>query len=653
MKRIISTILALVLTLSSFCLFAVAEESADLGTVELENVATKGLAYCSSMKNSNWTPPSSINNGFGYLEDWHGWEPKYPSIEPGQNTANGFDGEYCGIKFLNREYYEIHEIKMSVGLHALYKQNVTYTIQMLVEGVWQDVAVITDSQANNIGGYKEDKDGDKTQELYYKYSSYEDAMQNDTSNYHIGAELYLKLDQPVTTNNVRIQISDFAKNYPGGDVLIFPYIYEVELIGKLGVTPTIDLPEGAEFSQNASYNSIPYATSSQMLKYPFLAIDKKEETAWQPESLEAGQTLELALDKKYTVDKLTLNFGAIKEGEAPVSYEFALYAFVDGSWQKVADGSSYNQAENTYITEYPIATPIQTDRVRLVFENELASAPSVYEFEVNIVGEKTYFLESRFTGLQKSSSAKGNLAILGEAYASANILPYSDPMYINDGKYFADSEVWFPGSLTIPVTCGVKLDQEYSINKVVVYCATPEQIGWGVTRFNIIAKINGVSTVVATGDSYNPDKMIEGIQTRYATIYEFPEGIVTDDISIEFIRGSGTIPNVMELEVYSDTQKCSMFDGYPTQSKAPEYVDVVHSEPEPEPTPTPTPDPDPTQPTPTPEPEESNIGIIVGVSLCGVAVLVSCISICVAINAKKKSKSAEEKDESTQNNDEK
>ena len=621
MKKIISILLAALMLFSAFSVTVFAEETEEPSEYPdgLENVALKGLAYCSTMKNSNWTPPNSINNGLDYLEDWHGWEPKYPSITPGQDTSAGFKGEYCGIKFLNREYYEIYEIRMSIGLHAQYNQNVTYTIQALVEGVWTDIAVLTDSQAVNIKMDTEDSDGDgdKTE---YLYSSYEDAMARDTSNYHIGAELSCVLDAPVTTNNIRVNVSGFGKGYPGGDVLIFPYIYEVELVGKLGVTPDIDLPEGAVISPNAAYNSIPYATSSQSLKYPFLAIDGVEKTAWQPKSLEAGQSLRLVLSMVYTVDKLTLNFGTLKEGQTPVNYPFKLEALVDGAWQKVADGNSYNEAGASYITEYAI-TPVTTSEVRIVFEQALTTAPSIYEFEVNITGEQTYFLESRFDAFQKGSSAKGNLAILGNAYASANILPYSDPAYINDGKYFADSEVWFPGSLTVPVSCGVKLDKTYSVNKIVVYCANPNEIGQDITKFNIIATVDGQSKVVATGDAYDPTKKIEGIQTRYATIYEFPEGLVTDDIRVEFIRGSSTIPNLLELEVYSNTEICSMFDGYPTKETVPVYVDVA-----PEVEDEPGDDKD----------EENNTSVLLGVALCFVAAAICSASVVIVLIQKKK-----------------
>ncbi len=653
MKRILSTLIAVLMLFSCFGIVASAEEAEKVYPDGLENVALKGLAYCSTMKNSNWTPPSSINNGLDYTGDWHGWEPKYPTILPGQDTSAGFKGEYCGIKFLNREYYEIHEIRMSVGLHALYNQDVTYTIQALVEGEWQDVCVLKDSQATNIklDTGDADGDGDKTD---YVYSSYAEAMEKDTSNYHIGAELKFVLPTPITTNNVRVNVSDFGKGYPGGDVLIFPFIYEVELVGKLGVTPDIDLPEGAVFSQNAAYNSIPYASSSKSLGYPYRAIDGKTTTAWTPSSLEAGQNLMLVFDKEYTIDKLSLNFGELKQGATPVNHPFKLEALVDGAWVSVANGGSYNTEANTYLTEYSI-TPVKTNQVRVVFEQALASAPSIYEFEANIVGERSYYLDNRFTASQMGSSAKGNLAILGQAYASANILPYSDPSYINDGKYFADSPVWFPGSLTVPVSCGVKLDQAYNINKVVVYCAEPDEIGYGVTRFNIVAKIDGEYKVVATGDAYNPDKMIEGIQTRYATIYEFPEGINTDDIRVEFIRSSSTIPNVLELELYSSTEKCSMFDGYPTQDKIPVYVDVKAEEQTPPEGDQPSTDTPSGDNTPAPqEPKEDNtVAIIIGVSLCFVAAAIAVASIFIVIKYKKKTDdgTAKENDEDNSSNE--
>lgn len=642
MKKFISAFLAVILLMASMSMLVFAEGEQGDADGELTNIATNGVGYCTTMKNSNWTPPNSINDG---VYDWHGWEPKYPIIEPGQDTSKGFSGEYCGIKFVNREYYEIYEIKMTVGLHALYGQNATYKIQALVEGEWQDVVTLKDEQfvprdadTNDLDG-----DGDTTEK---KYSSYADAMERDKTNYHIGAELTYTLPTPITTNNIRITVSDFAKNFPGGDVLIFPYIYEVELIGKLGVTPDIDLPEGAEFSQNSAYNALPYATSSARLYYSFLAIDGKDTTCWKPSSLEAGQALTLELEKEYNIEKFIVNFGKLPAGQTP-NTDFKLEALIDGAWQSVALGAdgvaSVDPESLVYTIEYMLASPVKASQVRLIYEQALTVAPAIYELEAHITGDRTYYLSSRFSQLQKLSSAKGNLAILGEAYASANIVPYSEPSYINDGLNFGDSPVWFSGLIDIPVSCGVKLDKAYTINKVVVYCEEPDLIGDDVTSFNIIASLNGVNTVIASGKSYDATKIVERSETRYTTVYEFPEGVLADDIKIEFTRGDSTIPNVKELEIYSDSVVNSAFTGFPLSKTdvVPTYTDVI---PEPEPTLVPEP--------PVDNENDPTVPIIIGVSLCFVAAGIAVASIFI-VKKNKGKQTSNETANSEENKDEK
>lgn len=552
MKKIISTLLAIIFLASFAAPTAFAEEEP---VTELENVAIKGLGYCSSMKNSDWTPPSTINDGVS--NDWPGWEPAYPNVPPTMNTSEGFDGEYCGVKFLNNEYYEISKINVVLGLHAQYTQNPTYTVKALVEGEWKEIATFKDEDAKPRS-----------------YASYQDAMEKDTSNYHIRSDISIDLDTPVNTNNVRIIVDDFAKSYPGGDVLVFPYIYEVELIGKRGETPDITLPENAVFSQNAAYNSIPRATTSKELAYPFLAIDGKDTTAWKPGSLEAGQAITLELEKEYTVDKITLNFGNVTPAQIAGKASFKIEAFVGGTWQKLADACTYNETAASCVTEHQLASPIKTNQVRIVFEQALTVAPSLYEFEVNIVGERTYYLESKFSAFQKQSAAKGNLAILGTAYASENRAPYSEPSFINDGRILKNSNVWFSGLVTTPVNCGVKLDKTYTVNKVVVYCSEPAKIGKDVMHFNIVAKVNGEDKIIAQGRSYDAKNIVESSESRYTTVYTFPEGVVTDDIKIEFTRSSSTIPNVLELEIYSDNSGTSAFTGYPTEAKEPTYTPV-------------------------------------------------------------------------------
>lgn len=586
MKKVISFVLSILMLMSCMSILCVADEVEG----ELTNIAPNGLAYCSSMKHSGWTPPNTINDGKD--NDWPGWEPKYPTIEPGENTSLGFSNEYCGIKFLNKEYYEIHSLNITAGMHALYKQNAKYEVKALIEGEWITIATFKDDQLNPQG-----------------YDSYEQAMENDKSNYHIRSTFSVTFDTPVTTNNVRIYVSEFGKNYPGGDVLIFPYIYELELIGKLGETPDIILPEGAEFAQNASLNSLPSASSSARLFYPFRAIDKDEKTGWRPGNTTAGEYLTLEFDKEYSIDKLTADFGGASVTKT-MDYKFKIEALIDGVWKKVVEGTMYDEDNKTFLNEFTLTEPIKTKSIRLTYEDAITRPPTLYELGANIVaGDRTLFNPTRFTDHQRSSSAKGNLAILGTAYASANLAPYSDPSFINDGKAFANSDVWYGGTLEIPVHCGIKLNKTYTVNKVAVYIEEPSVLGDDLTRFNIIAKVDGQDKIIANGRAYDPTKKVESSHTRYTTVYDFPEGVVTDDIRIEFTRGDMTIPNVMELEIYSDTEKSSMFNGYPIAEGdiPPVYTDVVVP-----------PSTDPQEPSNGGNDSDdfNSTGLIVGIVLC-------------------------------------
>lgn len=549
MKKIISLVLSVLFVLALVPLAVFADEATE---GELSNVAPLGIAYSSSEKNSLWTPPKSINDA---KYDWHGWECHYPSVSADQDTSMGFSGEYCGVKFLNRTYYEIYEIDMCIGLHSLCgHQNAKYTIECLVEGSWVKVAEVKDDQAFNI--VKSDDGKGKVE--YYK--SYLDAMENDKSNYHIRANINIVLDKPVTTNNVRITVSEYGKNYPGGDVLVFPFIYELELIGKEGVAPDIDLPEGAVVSTNIAYNSLVEASSSEELAYPYLAIDGKAKTAWVPNTKSAGESLTLIFPKEYTVDKVVLNFGDYASSFLHENHPFSIEALVGDKWVKVANGNSLDEANETLVTEYAIE-PTKTTSVRIVFDSDANEAPSVYEFEAHIAGEKTYYLENRITNAQVVSASKGNLAVTGTAYASKNFLPYSETYFINDGGIADTSYVWFSGTLDVPVYCGVKLDRKYSVDKVAIYVQAPAKEGTDIMHFDIQALVGDEYVTVASGKSYDPE-------TKYTTVYEF-DPVLTDDIRVVFTRGGGTIPNMRELEIYSGNTVSPMFDGVPELAEQP------------------------------------------------------------------------------------
>ena len=392
-----------------------------------ENIALKGEAYCSSFKHYEWTPPHTAFNGEDFDDDWHGWEPQYPTVQMGTNTSAGFDGEYLGIKFTNREYYEINELVFYMSMHnssanpSWGYQDTKYDVEALVEGVWVKIAEFHDSDS-----------------VPRDYADYETTMANDTSNYHIASFFTVVPDVVVTTNNIRIHISEFAKNYNGDESLVFPYLYEVRIYGELGDIPDIELPEGAVLSTDATSNSYPYASSSVTSFYPFLAIDDDSATGWKPSEKTAGQTYGVRFDKTYTIDDIYLQFA-----DASFSAPFKVEALVNGTWQSVLTGNvsdceiplpegvSSIEQEHTYVIN-----PIEASEIRLVFTEALTDVPEIREIGANMISSITGFIKNgALVSYVKNSSNRINGIKLNQKETLNNIkIDFESTEY--KGKYF-------------------------------------------------------------------------------------------------------------------------------------------------------------------------------------------------------------------------
>lgn len=559
MKKVISLILSIAFLLSCFATVSFASETEVENEIkdEITNVALveNALAYTTSEKNTLWTPVVALNDGKYSKDTWQGWECGYPNIIYGSDTSNGFSGQYCGIKFTNSEYYEISSMYFNLGMHsAMGGQNAHYTVQFLVEGVWVTVAEFSDSDAKPIST---DSDGNLL------FSSYEDAMENDTDYYHIPSEIYITLDEPVTTNNVRVNLSGYGKNYPGGDVLIFPYIYEIELMGKRGETPELELPEGAVVSTNIGYHSYPYASSSMSYKYPYCAIDGDVSSAWTPTGKNAGEYLALKTYTPQKINKVKVNFGEYLEGMPVVDYGFDIEALINGEWIKVASGTAFDEENKTFITEYAFEE-IETTDIKLVITESFSKRPNIYELEAHLSNEKTYYVENRYDSEQRISASKGNIAIIGSAYASKDFVPYSDVNYINDGGVSKESFVWFTGVIDMPVYCGIKFAEKQLIDKVALYFYEPNEEGIDIMDIQIQALIDGEYVTIVDSKSYHKD-------LKYSPAFEF-DAVETDDIRILYTRGNGTFANLKELEIYSPNGKIPMFEGLGQMADLPTFL---------------------------------------------------------------------------------
>lgn len=530
MKKIVSVFLFVLLLLSNMSAIIFAQET-EQETNEITNISPLGMPYCTSEKNSLWTPAKSLIDGLYGTQDWHGWECAYPEVSIGQDTTKGFSGEFCGIKFEN-DYYEISEIKMNIGLHTLCGgQNATYTIQALVDGKWQEVAVLKDEMAV------------PTSE---KYADYNAVMSDPSASHRVNADLTFKLATPITTNNIRVVVSDYAKNYEGGDVLIFPFIYELELFGKKGIAPEFILPEGASISTDIAWHSYPSASKGSNGTYPFLAIDGNDSTYWELENYQGGEAFTLMFDDEYEIGRV---FMAIERQSNKQIQNTILEYYIDGVWQRMPNSNPRLKTANEgyYALEYEFAATLAKG-VRITFRTPYESL-KLSTLEVHLKDSKSYSFKNRFSQAQIDSASNGNIAIIGKPYSSTSFKPYSDDIYINDGLN-KDSKVWFTGTLNTPEHCGIIFDYPQKINKAIVAVRESSIYGRENMKLELQALVNGEYVTIATGCSYDGD---------YKTEYTFKE-VETTSIRVIILEASGAIPNVMELELYS-SEIIPMFSG--------------------------------------------------------------------------------------------
>ena len=531
MKRFFSVILSLVFLLSLTVNFVFAEEVEN----PISNIAPKGTAYSSSEKNSLWTPVESVVNGRygGVNGEWQGWECAYPEVGVGQDTSNGFSGEYFGINFKSK-CYDIYEIRMNIGLHTLAGgQNATYTIEALVDGMWKQVVVLKDDQAIPTDSEK--------------YADYNAVMNDSSASTRVNATLYYTLEEPISTNNIRVTVSDYAKNYEGGDVLIFPFVYELELFGVQGYTPEIILPEGATFSTDVAWYSYPSASQSSNGTYPFLAIDGKNDTYWECVNYQGGEYFTLMFNKEYEISTVKMLLGTQSDNKLQAT---TLEYYFDGTWQ-VMSGTSptlRNAEDGFYGLDYTFESTI-VGGIRIMFKRPCDSL-KLYSIEAHLDDAKTYVFENRFTKAQLELASINNIALIGTPYSSASFDPYSEDGFINDGLKNEDSKVWFTGTIDAPAYCGITFDYPHKINKVSITVRDSRVDGEEIMRLEIQALINGEYVTVAQGKSYDGD---------YQTEYTFDE-IETTDVRVVIKEAYGAIPNVKELEIYS-SEITPMFAG--------------------------------------------------------------------------------------------
>jgi hypothetical protein len=267
--------------------------------------------------------------------------------------------------------------------------------------------------------------------------------------------------------------------------------------------------------------------------------------------------VDIAYCKTYNIDKVVID-----HVKAAQDIPFKVMALVGEEWMELVS-STVNADKTSFLID-----ETEVKQVKVIYEANGKEIPSIESLALNVVGMKTYFLDGRYTNFQKRMAGNGDIAVLGTAYSNSNYPALCFPEYINDGKKFEGAPVWAPKleeySAGIDIYCGVELDKEYIVDTVVVYSTDIGNKPGNGNKFEIQALVNGEYITVGNGFTCAGDK-------DYMTVYAI-DSVKTTDIRILITNESVYMPTILELEIYSGTDKVDPFYGHVVSERVPEVT---------------------------------------------------------------------------------
>ena len=525
---------------------------------ERQNWATAGQGYHSSVWNND-RHSKYLNNGT-YNHSYQWWEP----TDPARPNGAGVDPtkQYFGFTF-DDGYYLLDEI--SIYAHSFEKgfNNIKYRVEALILGEWVEVGV----------GYQDDA----------VPTSYGDSI----------VKLTIPLKHPkaaegedVNTNNIRVWCSEYGayairygeyanKQPTSHDWWYTPKVQEVEIMGYTGYRPLFDVPMNAYLVTNAALSGMIGADSSLNMRYPGLAGDNKFTTNWKARN-KGAQSIWAEFNQAHTIDNVGFNIGGCEAADAGLTLKYNIYVLLDGTvedgtWQKVvSDASAVTVKENAEYIIHDLDKPMTVKGMKIEFTSVTDSKGAegravMTELWAEISdGGKCIFLADYITTAKKVSSATGNLACYGAAYASSNFsyAGVSKINYIIDGNVNYSDPCWIANDYLINTYVGVTLRETHDVTKVVLYFndVLAEEGGQHVFKFDLQAKIDGEFVTIVSATSYDSEKK------SYIVSLEFDEAVRTDDIRVVYRSDAQTFPYLKEIEVFEGDFLYSSYVGYTLDS---------------------------------------------------------------------------------------
>lgn len=551
MKKFLSILLCILMLVPcfAFSVFAEEEEGAE---EEITNLALTAGIKATSWWNASTLPKSAINGAStGDIEQpgqWKGhnnyWKPCQPGRDgmgtgPYVRAEAGVESFQLTFRGVNRGYKIIDSVDLYV--EKVCSNNPKYTMVALINGVWVDIGSKYQEEGTLLSGYK-----GAPSKIHFDIP--ETVMVDGT-------------ECKVNTKSVKLEIREFAEAGGCGHGWDTPIIYEIEVYGKTGFIPEIDLHDGAVLTTNAALGGRISASSSASAQYPALAADNVTNTYWNSSATTDGEWICVDFDKAYDLDALEINLGACG---ANADYTIDAEVKINGVWsvaKTVEASATTGEADNVSIDLGTKNTAVEA--IRFTYKSMGGKKASLTEIVATIAGgKKCEFLGEFMNASRKQSVAAGNVAIYGEPYASSVLehLGISDTIYINDGIIEYTGNAWVASTFVGGAYCGVKLNKSFEVNRVTLYFndLITENIPLEtyVLGFDVQVRDGDDYKTVASATSYNPD----GSDTnKYIVSIEF-DAVETDDVRILFTENDAGFPYIKELEVYA-TEK---YDDYST-----------------------------------------------------------------------------------------
>lgn len=581
LRRILPVVMCVLMVLPAFAssIFAanlsatgIPGDKSIIGT-ERANWAPNGQGYHTSVWNND-RHSKYLNNGtLNHSYQW--WEP----TDPKRSNGAGVDPtkQHFGFSF-DDGYYLLDEIVIYAEKFDEGTNNIKYTIEALILGEWVQVGV----------GYQDDA-----------------VVAEEVSDGSV-VKLSIPLVHPkadegedINTNNIRVWCSEYgcyAKRTAGEcnhdeckalgyhavgicseaptehDWWLTPKVQEVELMGYTGYRPAFDVPLNAYLVKNAALSGMLGADSSLSMRYPGLAGDDDTASSWRAKTMGA-QNIWAEFDKAYALDNVGLNVGGCSADEAGITLTYNIKLLTsgtleDGTWQTVVTGGTATTQSTVadyviYDLDEPItALAMMIEITDVKTEAGKNSRAVVTELWAEIAdGGKCIFLADYMTSAKKASTATGNLACYGAAYASSNF-GYAGISKINniiDGNCGYADKAWIAENYIKGTYVGVTLREAHNVTKVALYFsdALGGENGQFVFKFDLQAKVGDEFVTIKEGaTSYDAEKK------SYTVAILLDEAVYTDDLRIVFQSDAQTFPYLKEFEVFEGDFVYSSYIGY-------------------------------------------------------------------------------------------